>query len=261
MVKIKRILVSQPKPKAEKSPYFDLEAKYGVKIDFKPFIHVEPVLAKEFRQQKVSILDHTAVVFTARTAIDHFFRLCEEMRLKIPETMKYFCVSQSVANYLQTYIQYRKRKVFFSATGKIEDLMVSVNKHLDEKFLVAVSDVHDVNSGAAESDKEDIISLMEKANATFTKAVMYKTVSTDFTQEADFNYDMFVFFSPSGIVSRYKNFPDFQQGEICIGCLGSTTAKVAKEAGLTVNVEAPTPEAPSMPAALDLFLKEMNKKK
>ena len=259
MVKIKRILVSQPRPKTEKSPYFDLEAKYGVKIDFKPFIRVEPVLAKEFRMQKVSILDYTAVVFTARTAIDHFFRLSEELRIKIPDTMKYFCVSQTVANYLQTYIQYRKRKVFFSATGKIEDLMVSVNKHLDEKFLVAVADVHDVNSGAAE--KEDIISLMEKANADFTKAVMYKTVCSDFTHEPDFNYDMFVFFSPTGIASLFKNFPDFQQGEISIGCLGSTTAKVAKDSGLVVNVEAPTPEAPSMPAALNLYLKEVNKKK
>ena len=261
MVKIKRILVSQPRPTTEKSPYFDLETKYGVKIDFKPFIKVEPVLAKEFRQQKVSILDHTAIVFTARTAIDHFFRLCEEMRVKIPETMKYFCVSQSVANYLQTYIQYRKRKVFFSATGKIEELMVSVNKHLDEKFLVAVADVHSVNSCAAAEGKEDILSLMEKANATYTKAVMYKTVSTDLTEEPDFNYDMFVFFSPSGIGSLFKNFPDFKQGEMAIGCLGATTAKVAKEAGLEVNVQAPTPETPSMPAALDLFLKENHKKK
>ncbi len=261
MVKIKRILVSQPRPTAEKSPYFDLEEKYGVKIDFKPFIKVEPVLAKEFRQQKVNILDYTAVVFTARTAVDHFFRLCKELRVTIPETMKYFCVSQLVANYLQTYIQYRKRKVFFSTTGKIEDLMVSVNKHLDEKFLVAVSDVHDVNSVASVDGKADIITMMEHANADYTKAVMYKTVCTDFTQEPDFNYDMFVFFSPTGISSLFKNFPDFEQGDISIGCMGSTTMKVAQEAGLRVDVQAPTPEAPSMPAALDLFLKNQAKKK
>ena len=154
MVKIKRILVSQPKPTSEKSPYFDLETKYGVKIDFKPFIKVEPVLSKEFRQQKVSILDHTAVVFTARTAIDHFFRLCGELRVNVPETMKYFCISESVAKYLQKYIQYRKRKIFFGETNKLEDLMKYVTKHIGEKFLVAVSDVHDVNK-AVEEQKEE----------------------------------------------------------------------------------------------------------
>lgn len=261
MVKIKRILVSQPRPKTEKSPYFDLETKYGVKLDFKPFIRVEPVLAKEFRQQKVAILDHTAVVFTAKTAIDHFFRLCDELRLKIPETMKYFCVSQLIANYLQNYIQYRKRKVFFSETGKIDDLMNSVVKHLDENFLVPVSDVHDINTNAAVDGKEDLFSLLDKANAKYTKAVMYKTISTDLASEPDFNYDMFVFFTPSGIQSLYKNFPDFVQGDIAIGCAGATTAKVARDSGLFVNIEAPTPETPSMPAALDAFLKENNKKK
>lgn len=254
-------MVSQPKPTSEKSPYFDIAEKYNVKIDFRPFIKVEPIFAKEFRQQKVSILDHTAIVFTARTAIDHFFRLCEEMRITVPETMKYFCVSESVALYLQKYIQYRKRKIFFGATGKIEDLMTVINKHADEKYLVAVADVYDANKSVAESPKDDILALLSKSRVSFTKAVMYKTVSTDFSQDKSFDYDMLVFFSPSGIASLFKNFPKFEQGEIKIACFGSTTAKAAKDAGLTVNIEAPSPETPSMTAALEQYLKEFNKKK
>ncbi|MBO5799725.1 MAG: uroporphyrinogen-III synthase [Paludibacteraceae bacterium] len=260
MLKIKKILVSQPKPTTEKSPYFDMAEKHGVTLDFRPFIHVEPILAKDFRQQKVAILDHSAIIFTARTAIDHFFRLCEELRVSVPETMKYFCISESVALYLQKYIQYRKRKIFFGATGKIEDLMVVINKHSDEKYLVSVADVYDVNK-SVDDKKDDIVSLLEKNKITYTKAVMYKTVSTDFTQDKNFKYDMLVFFSPSGINSLFKNFPEFDQGEIKIGCFGPTTAKAAKEAGLRVDIEAPTPTAPSMAVAIDQFIKEYNKKK
>ena len=261
MLKIKNILVSQPKPVTEKSPYFDITEKYGVKIDFRPFIKVEPIFAKDFRQQKVTILDHTAIVFTARTAIDHFFRLCEEMRVTIPETMKYFCVSESVALYLQKYIQYRKRKIFFAVTGKIEGLMTVINKHADEKYLVSVADVYDANKSVAENPQDDIIALLSKTKVTYTKAVMYKTVSTDFTQDNSFNYDMLVFFSPSGIASLFKNFPNFKQGEIKIGCFGATTAKAAKDAGLQVDVEAPNLNAPSMAAAMEQYIKEFNKKK
>ncbi|MFA6883568.1 MAG: uroporphyrinogen-III synthase [Paludibacteraceae bacterium] len=261
MSKIKSILVSQPQPTSEKSPYFDICEKYGVKIDFRPFIKVEPIMAKDFRQQKVSILDHSAIVFTAKAAIDHFFRLCEEMRVTIPESMKYFCVSEAVALYLQKYIQYRKRKIFFGATNKIEDLMIVINKHIDEKFLIAVSDVYDLNKSVSEDHKNDIIALMDKSKAVYTKAVCYKTVSADFTQDKDFNYDMLVFFSPSGINSLFKNFPNFDQGEVKIGCLGATTAKAAKDAGLRVDIEAPTPVAPSMAAAMELYIKEYNKKK
>jgi uroporphyrinogen-III synthase len=260
MLKIKKILVSQPKPTTEKSPYFDMAEKHGVTLDFRPFIHVEPILAKDFRQQKVAILDHSAIIFTARTAIDHFFRLCEELRVSVPETMKYFCISESVALYLQKYIQYRKRKIFFGATGKIEDLMVVINKHSDEKYLVSVADVYDENK-SVDDKKDDIVSLLEKNKITYTKAVMYKTVSTDFTQDKNFKYDMLVFFSPSGINSLFKNFPEFDQGEIKIGCFGPTTAKAAKEAGLRVDIEAPTPTAPSMAVAIDQFIKEYNKKK
>ena len=162
MTKIKNILISQPQPTSEKSPYFDICEKYNVKMDFRPFIKVEPILAKEFRQQKVNILDHTAIVFTAKAAIDHFFRLCDELRITIPETMKYFCISEAVALYLQNYIQYRKRKIFFGTTSKVEDLMVVINKHIDEKFLVAVSDVYDANKSVSEDHKNDIIALLDK---------------------------------------------------------------------------------------------------
>ena len=253
MQKIMRILVSQPKPASDKSPYFDIEKKYGITLDFKPFIRVEPVAAKEFRTQKVNILDHTAVLFTAKVGIDHFFRLCEEMRITVPDDMKYFCVSEQVSLYLQKYIQYRKRKMFYGATSKLEDLVAVIAKHTDEKYLVVMSDVHEVNKCVEQ--KKDIIDYLEEINANYTKAVMYKTVSTDFTKDPDFNYDMFMFFSPSGITSLYANFPNFEQGDIKIGCFGPTTIKAAKDKGHVVNVEAPTPENPSMAAALDAFLK------
>jgi uroporphyrinogen-III synthase len=175
--------------------------------------------------------------------------------------MKYFCVSEAVALYLQKYIQYRKRKIFFGATNKIEDLMIVINKHTDEKFLVAVSDVYDENKSVSDDHKTDILALMENSKATYTKAVCYKTVAADFTQDKDFNYDMLVFFSPSGINSLFKNFPNFQQGDVKIGCLGATTAKAAKDAGLNVDIEAPTPTAPSMAAAIEQYIRECNKKK
>ena len=243
---IKKVLVSQPKPASEKSPYFDIAEKYGVEINFRPFIKVEPISAKEFRQQKISILDHTAVIFTARTAIDHFFHLCEELRVTIPETMKYFCMTEAIAVYLQKYIVYRKRKIFFGQTGKAEDLVAIIAKHAKEKYLVPLSDVH----------KEDLLLMLEAKKINFTRAVMYRTVSNDFTAEEKFDYDMLVFFSPSGISALLTNFPDFKQDDIKIGCFGPTTAKAVKEAGLRLDVEAPTAEAPSMTAALDLYLKK-----
>jgi Uroporphyrinogen-III synthase len=223
--------------------------KYGLKIDFRPFIKVEPVLAKDFRQQHVNILDHTAVIFTARTAIDHFFRLCEEMRISIPETMKYFCINEQVALYLQKYIVYRKRKIFHSATGKLDDLVQLVQKHAGETFLVPVSDVH----------KDDLLAQLDEKKVVYTKAIMYCTVSNDFKPGEPFDYDMLVFFSPSGIASLLKNFPNFEQGEIAIGCLGATTAKAVRDAGLRLDVEAPTVEAPSMTAAIEMFIKENHK--
>ena len=248
-MKIKKVLVSQPKPASEKSPYYDIAEKYGVKIDFRPFIKVESLSAKEFRQQKVSILDHTAVIFTSRHAIDHFFNLCTELRVTIPETMKYFCVTEAVALYIQKYVQYRKRKIFFGATGKIEDLVPSIVKHKTEKYLVPMSDVHN----------DDVKNLLDKNNIQHTEAVMYRTVSNDFTSDEEFDYDMLVFFSPAGVTSLKKNFPDFDQKEIRIGTLGSTTAQAVRDAGLRLDLEAPTVQAPSMTAALDMFIKENNK--
>lgn len=243
---IKRLLVSQPKPTSEKSPYFDLAEKYGVEIEFRPFIKVEPLTSKEFRQQRISILDYSAVVFTARTGIDHFFRLCEELRVTIPETMKYFCISESIAVYLQKYIVYRKRKIFFGASGKLDDLVTIIAKHPKEKYLVPVSDVH----------KDDLKLKLEAKKIDFTEAVMYRTVSNDFKADESFDYDMLVFFSPAGISSLLKNFPNFNQKDIRIGCFGPTTAKAVKDAGLRLDVEAPTPEAPSMTAALEQYLKK-----
>lgn len=244
-MKVKKVLVSQPKPSSGKSPYYDIAEKYGVEIEFRPFIKVEGLSAKEFRQSKISISDYTAIIFTARTAIDHFFRLCEEMRVSIPDTMKYFCTTESIALYLQKYIVYRKRKIFHGYNGKLDDMLPSLIKHKKEKFLFAVSDVH----------KEDT-SILDKNGIDYTKAVMYRTVSNDFRPDEKFDYDMLLFFSPSGIDSLMKNFPDFQQNDIRIGCFGATTAQAVRNAGLRLDMEAPTVKAPSMTAALDNYLKE-----
>ena len=232
-MKIKKILVSQPKPSSDKSPYFDIAARHGVEMVFRPFIKVEGLSAREFRQQKINITDFSAVIFTARTAIDHFFRLCEEMRLTIPDTMKYFCTTESIALYLQKYIVYRKRKIFHGETGKLADMLPSLTKHNKETFLYAVSDVHKNDTNAE---------MLDKAKINYTKAVMYRTVSNDFTPDEPFDYDMLLFFSPAGIDSLLKNFPEFQQGDIQVGCFGASTAKAIEEAGLR----------------LDLFLKEKN---
>ncbi len=250
-LKIKKVLVSQPKPASEKSPYYDIAEKYGVKIDFRPFIKVESLSAKEFRQQKISVLDHTAVIFTSRHAIDHFFHLCTELRVTIPETMKYFCVTEAVALYIQKYVQYRKRKIFFGNTGKIDDLIPSIVKHKTEKYLVPMSDVHN----------DDVKNLLDKNKIQHTEAVMYRTVSNDFAADEAFDYDMLVFFSPAGISALKKNFPDFDQKEIKIGTFGSTTAQAVRDAGLRLDLEAPSVQAPSMTAALDMFIKENNKGK
>lgn len=250
-LKVKNILISQPKPSSDKSPYFDIAEKYRVEMDFKPFIKVEGLDAKEFRQQKINISEYTAIVFTAKVAIDHFFALCEEMRITMPETMKYFCISESVALYMQKYIVYRKRKIFFSATGKMDGLASSFAKHSKEKFLVPVSDVH----------SDDLTSPLSDKKLDYTKAVMYRTVSTTITEEELAKYDMMVFFTPAGIASLFKNSPNFEQGEKYIGCFGPATAKAVKDAGLRLDCEAPQPGLTSMTAALEAFLKENHKKK
>ncbi len=249
-MKIKNILVSQPQPTSEKSPYFDISERHNVKIEFRPLIKVEPISAKDFRTQRVTILDYTAIIFNARHGIDHFFRLCEELRITIPETMKYFCVSETVAVYLQHYIHYRKRKVFFGNTGKMSELVVIMNKHDDEKYLLITSDVQN----------EETLSALDKSKITYSKASMYKTVSNDFTADEEFNYDMILFFSPIGVNSLLKNFPDFKQDKIFIGSYGSTTAQAVRDANLRLDLEAPVPGVASMTMALDNFLKEHFKK-
>ena len=250
-MKVHKILVSQPRPAIiEKSPFYDLAAKHKVEIDYKPFIRVVGVSLKEFRSQRVEILTHTAVIFTSRTTVDSFFHIAEEARITVPETMKYICQTEAVALYLQKYIVYRKRKIFFGNSGKLDDLVPSLLKHAGEKFLFPVSDVH-----------KEQTTVLEKHNINYTRAIMYRTVSNDFEEGEPFDYDMLIFFSPSGIKSLLKNFPEFEQGDIKIGCFGPTTAQAVRDAGLRLDLEAPSPGAPSMTAALDLFLKEQSKKK
>ena len=216
---------------------------------FRPFIKVEPMSAKEFRQQKVSILDHTAVVFTSRHAIDHFFTLCKELRITIPDTMKYFCVSETVAHYIVKYVQYRKRKIFISPTGKVTDLMPFMLKHKTEKYFVPQSSIH----------TDDIKNMLDETGLTHSEAVMYYTVSNDFGPDEPFDYDMLVFFSPEGINSLLKNFPNFQQGDIAIACLGDKTIKLAEEQGLRVDMR-PTAELRSVPAMIEDYIKKKKKK-
>lgn len=244
-MKVKKVLVSQPKPTSEKSPYFEIADKYGVEIVFRPFIKVEGLSAKEFRQSRINIPDFTAVIFTARTAVDNFFRLCEETRYTVPDTLKYFCTSEAIANYLQKYIIYRKRKIFFVNTGKLADLVPALVKHNKERYLYAVSDVNNPADN-----------ILDKNNINYTRAVMYRTVSNDFAPDEAFDYDMLLFFSPQGIESLTKNFPGFNQGDIRIGCFGGTTAKAARDAGLRLDIEAPSEKAPSMTAALEQYLRE-----
>lgn len=248
-MKLSKILVSQPKPASDKSPYFDIARKYGVEIDFKQFIKVEALSAKEFRQQRVNILDHTAIVFTSRHAIDHFFGLCNELRVQVPETMKYFCVSETISLYIQKYVQYRKRKVFFGTNGKMDTLLPLMIKHKDLKYLVPISSVHN----------NEISTLLDNAHLQHTEAVMYRTVSQIFEPGELSGYDMMIFFSPSGIVSLKENLPNFAQGDTQIACFGPATAAAIKEAGLRLDLEAPTPEAPSMTTALEQYLAKTNK--
>ena len=252
-MKIKKILVSQPRPAGDKSPYFDIATKYGVDVVFRPFIKTEGLTAKEFRQSKINLADYTAVIFTSRTAIDNYFRLAEESRFKVPDTMRYFCTTEAIALYLQKYIVYRKRKISFGATGKLRDdqLLAAMDKNKKEKFLFPVADVHSEDSSILEDHKLDV-----------TKTVMFRTVSNDFQPGEDTDYDLMIFFSPSGIDALKKNFPDFDQDkeEVAIGCFGLNTAKAVRDAGLRLDVEAPTSKYHSMTAALTAFLEENAKK-
>lgn len=247
-MKVKTLLVSQPKPEGEKSPYFDLAKKCNVKIDFRPFIHVEGVSGQDFRKEKINIAEHTAVIMTSRNAVDHYFRMCQEMRVTVPETMKYFCVSESTAFYLQKYVLYRKRKIFHGKQT-VSDLMEVIKKHKTENFLLPCSDIA----------KEEIADKLEAQKIKFTKAVMFRTVASDLSDLANVNYDILVFFSPSGIKSLFKNFPKFKQNKTRIACFGPTTALAVKEAGLKLDIHSPNPKAPSMTMALEQYILAANK--
>ena len=247
-MKVKTILVSQPEPKVENSPYFELQQKHKVKIDFRPFIHVEGVNAKEIRLQKIDLNNFTAIILTSKNAVDHFFRVADEMRYKVPEGLKYFCQSEAVAFYLQKYVVYRKRKIYVGQKDFI-DLTSLLKKYKDEKFLLPASD--QLNAEAP--------IILNNLKVDWTQAVFYKTVMSDLSDLADVYYDVLAFFSPTGIKSLFMNFPNFEQNETRIAVFGSTTQKEALEHGLRVDIMAPTPESPSMTMALDKYITKSNK--
>lgn len=244
---VKSILVSQPKPADENSPYFELAEKYNLTVDFRPFIQIDPVSVKEFRKQKINILDHSAIILTSRNAVDHLFKLAAELKVEIPADMKYFCVSEQTANYLQKYIVIRKRKIF---TGErtAADLIKVLKKHKDEKFLFPCSNIR----------KDDIPSFLTENGYDYSEAIIYRTVASDLSDLSEVNYDIIAFYSPSGIESLFTNFPDFKQNKTRIAVFGPTTAKAAQEAGLITDIKAPLPNAPSMTGALELYIKEAN---
>ena len=250
-MKIKNILVSQPQPTDfEKSPYGEIARKFNVNITFRKFFLIEGIPARDFRKDRTNILDYEAVIFTSRNAVDHFFRISKEMRLEVPETMKYFCISESTAYYLQKYVQFRKRKIFHSKENAA-NLMELIKKHKGDKFLLPCSDIH----------KQEIPKMLEENKIQYKKAIIYRTLAADLSDLSIKDYDLLVFFSPSGIKSLFKNFPDFVQGETAIGAFGNSTHKAVKDAGLILNVEAPTQLSPSMTSAIEQFLLNESKKK
>jgi uroporphyrinogen-III synthase len=248
-MKVKTILVSQPKPQTEQSPYFDLAKKMKVKIDFRSFIHVEGVTSRDVRNQKIDFSKFSAIILTSRNAVDHYFRLAEEMRFNVPNDMRYFCLSEAISFYLQKYVVYRKRKIY---VGKrtFDDLLPLIKKHKDERFLLPSSD----------KLKSTIPEKLNKLGIDWKEATLFKTVVSDLSDLENVFYDILVFFSPSGIESLYKNFPNYEQKNTRIACFGKTTIKAAEQAGLTVQIQAPTPETPSMTMALEKYIKEVNKK-
>ncbi|MEP1095033.1 MAG: uroporphyrinogen-III synthase [Cyclobacteriaceae bacterium] len=244
---VKSILVSQPEPKDSNSPYLKLAEKYNLKIDFRQFIEIDPVDIKEFRKQKVTILDHTAVIFTSRNAVDHFFRLATESKIEIPSDMKYFCISEQTANYLQKYIVIRKRKIF---TGErtASDLLNVIKKHKDEKFIFPCSDIR----------TDDIPNFLTENEFDWSEAIIYRTVASNLSDLDSVTYDAIAFFSPSGIDSLFHNFPDFKQNNTRIAAFGPTTSKAVRDAGLILDIQAPLPNAPSMTGAIEIYIKEAN---
>ncbi len=249
-MKVKSILVSQPKPQVDNSPYFEIEKRHKIKIDFRPFIQVVGVDGKDVRQQKIDFQKVTAVIFTSRNAIDHFFRVAEELRIQIPDSMKYFCESEAIAFYLQKYIVYRKRKIYIGEK-LFSDLVPLLKKHKEEKFLLPASDVI----------KPDVPKLLDSLNLDWQLATLFRTVSSDLSDLSDVKYDILVFFTPSGIISLFENFPDFVQDNTRIAVFGKNTVAEAEKMGLRIDIEVPTKETPSMTMALDKYVKEVNKSK
>lgn len=248
---VKKILITQPRPEGEKSPYFDLAKKYNLNLDFHPFIVVEGIPAKDFRKQKIDIANYTAVIFTSRNAIDHFFRTCEEMKVSVSQDTKYFCITEAVALYLQKFILYRKRKVFYGADGTNKSLFDVINKHKDnEKFLYPCS----------ESFDSEITNWLKSNNCGYATPVLYRIVSNDVKDVIERNYDVICFFTPGGVKSLLENFPKFKQNGTRIGTFGANTTKAAEDAGLVLDIKAPQPKAPSMISALELFLSSYKKK-
>ena len=248
---VKKILITQPKPDGEKSPYFDLAKKYSLNLDFHPFIVVDGISAKDFRKQKIDIAGYTAVVFTSRNAIDHFFRICDEMKISVSQETKYFCITEAVALYLQKFILYRKRKVFYGADGTNKSLFDVINKHKDnEKFLYPCS----------ESFDSEITNWLKSNNCGYATPVLYKIISNDITEVMARNYDVICFFTPGGVKSLMENFPKFKQNGTRIGAFGANTFKAAEDAGLVLDIKAPQPQAPSMVSALELYLSSVKKK-
>jgi uroporphyrinogen-III synthase len=249
-MKVKTILVSQPEPKIENSPYFELQEKQKVKIDFRPFIHVEGVSAKEIRLQKVDLNNYTAIILTSRNAVDHFFRVAEEMRFKVPDSMKYFCQSEAVAYYLQKYVVYRKRKIYVGKRS-FSELSPLIKKYKEEKFLLPNTD----------KVKAEVPDTLNALGIDWKQATFFKTVVSDLSDLANVHYDVLVFFSPSGIESLFQNFPDFKQNKTLIAVFGNTTIKAVEDKGLRVDISAPTPETPSMTMALQKYIDKANKSK
>ncbi len=249
--KITSVLITQPRPETEKSPYFDLAKKFNIKVDFHAFIRVEGLTGKEFRKQRVDITEFTAIIFTSRSAVDHFFRICEELKVKVSQDMKYFCITEAVALYLQKFILYRKRKVFFSADGSTAGLLEIIGKHkTNEKFILPLSD----------SVKNDIAQFLIKYNIKYAEAALYRTVSNDITEVMRTEYDVIVFFSPYSVQTLFDHDPNFKQSTTLIGAFGPTTSKAVEDNGLRLDIKAPAPNTPSMVSALENFLTELGKK-
>jgi uroporphyrinogen-III synthase len=251
---IKRILITQPRPETDKSPYFELARKYSVELEFQPFIRLEGIPAKDFRKQKIEIANYTGVIFTSRNAIDHFFRICEEMKISISQDTKYFCITEAVALYLQKFILYRKRKVFYGADGTNKSMFDVINKHKEnEKFLYPCSENQQDN---------EIVNWLKTNNCEFATPFMYRTISNDVKELiTKTEYDIICFFTPSGVKSLFDNIPSYQQNGTRIGAFGSNTSRAVEDAGLTLDIKAPLPQAPSMVAALEQYLSAFTKKK